>query len=82
MIELVLDKKSGWSNPNNMLCAATNAAIEVAEPGMLEILERVLAETGTNNAAYGLSFRAIRAIGKKHRRLMKKVEEILEKYED
>jgi len=82
VIELVLDRESGWSNPNNMLCAATSAAIEVAEPGMLEILERVLAETGTNNSAHGYAYRAIDAIGKKDRRLKKKVEEILEKYED
>lgn len=80
VIEKVLDNKSGWSNPNNMLCAATRAAIEVAVPDLLEALERVMKETGTNNSAHHSAAKALRAIAKENAKLRKRIEALIEEY--
>jgi len=80
VIEKVLDGKSGWSNPNNMLCAAAHAAIDVAEPDLLDVLERVMAETGTNNSAHHSAARALRAIARQNAKLRKRIEALIEQY--
>ena len=83
VILAVLDKRGGYANPNNVLCAATKAAIEVADSSMLEVLERVLAETTENNTAHRYALDGLKAIGKQ-RGMAKKVKEILSRhgYED
>ncbi|MBC8327199.1 MAG: hypothetical protein H8E31_00455 [Planctomycetes bacterium] len=78
VMRIVLDG-CAWSNPNNMLVAATQAAVEVASPDLLEPLGRVLASTETNNSAHHYARDALRKIGKQPR-MRKAVEEILARH--
>jgi hypothetical protein len=66
VIDKVLGGRSGYANPNNMLCAATKAAATVADAGMVDSLARVLKQEKANNSATHLAVAALAAIGKKH----------------
>jgi hypothetical protein len=68
VIDKVLGGRSGFANPNNMLCAATKAAATVADPGLVDALARVLKQERANNSATHLAVAALAAIGKKHGR--------------
>ena len=68
VVDKVLGRRSGYANPNNMLCAATKAAATVAEPGLIPALTRVLEQEKANNSATHLAVAALAAIGKKHGR--------------
>ncbi len=76
MIDKVLGGRSGYANPNNMLCAAVKAGSTVADPEMVPALKRVLQQEKANNSATHLAVAALAAIGKKHGR--DKVREALE----
>lgn len=81
VIDAVVEERSGWANPNNMLCTATQAAGELAPPEMLETLARVLDTTTKDNQAYRNALAAIRAIGDEGKR-EREVRRILEMYDD
>ncbi|MCA8973625.1 MAG: HEAT repeat domain-containing protein [Planctomycetes bacterium] len=68
VIESVLGGRSGYANPNNMLCAAVEAAGKAAEPSAIESLANVLRRHTSDNYATHLAVGALAAIGSKHGR--------------
>jgi len=66
IVGLVNGGKSGWSNPNNVLCAATDAAAIVASLELIDPMTEVIAKEAPNNAAWFNAARALQAIGHRH----------------
>jgi hypothetical protein len=66
IVEKVLGGRSGYANPNNMLCAAVKAGATVTEPELVDALAKVLKQEKANNSATHLAVAALAAIGKKH----------------
>jgi len=62
----VLPGRSGFENPNNMLCEAAEAAADVAETSLIEPLESIVKQEGLNNSATFLAVKALIGIGKRH----------------
>lgn len=60
-----LDGKTGWKNPNNVLCEAIEASIAAPDKSLADVLGRVLATQAANNYATVLATRSLVAVGKK-----------------
>ncbi len=63
-ITKALDGKSGWNNPNNVLCEAVQATIAKPDKALVEVLGRVLAKQQANNYATVLATKSLVAIGR------------------
>jgi hypothetical protein len=65
-IDAVTAGKSGWKNPNNVLCDAVAASRSIPDPRFVPALSRVLERNDANNSASLLAVESLIGIGRKH----------------
>lgn len=65
-IDKVLQGKSGWRNPNNMLCTAARVSADIRDKSLIPALERILETQTARNHATRLAVDALLAIGERH----------------
>jgi len=66
VMELVLEGRSSYANPNNMLCEAAKLAQRIADPSLAPLLQRILEQETANNSATMYAVEALLAIGLRH----------------